>query len=146
MAIDSIPSAPVGNVADVLAAGATKPAIPAAKDQFGEDTFLKLLVAQLRYQDPSNPSNGSEFLAQTAQFTSLEKLTQVAKLSTELVAAQRLLGASGLVGRSVTYTQEDGSDVTGVVTSARFETDGVVLLVNDAKVPMAQVKEVRSTA
>ena len=39
-----------------------------------QDTFLKLLVAQLKYQDPSNPADSTQFLAQTAQFTQVEKL------------------------------------------------------------------------
>jgi flagellar basal-body rod modification protein FlgD len=145
-------TAPVGSVADTMAAAtrASSP-VPAAKDQWGQDTFLKLLVAQLRYQDPTNPTDGAEFLAQTAQFTSLEKLGTVADLSAELLAAQRVLGASSLVGQTVTYTKpaetEGGlpTEVTGVVTSARFETDGTVLLVDGASVPMAQVKEVRRT-
>ena len=48
-------------------------------NEIDRDTFLKLMVAQLRNQDPMNPQDSAEFLAQTAQFTSLEKLTAVAE-------------------------------------------------------------------
>ena len=118
---------------------------PAAKNEMGQDTFLKLLVAQLRYQDPMNPAEGADFMAQTAQFTSLEKLTQVADLQSEMLAGQRLLGASNMVGRTVTFSGEDGSDITGVVTSARISIDGPVLRVADKDVPLTSVKEVRDS-
>jgi flagellar basal-body rod modification protein FlgD len=124
---------------------AASSAAPVAKDQFGQDTFLKLLVAQLRYQDPMNPAEGTEFMSQTAQFTSLEKLTAVADLQGELLAAQRLLGASNMVGRTVSFLDENGSGVNGVVTAARIGTDGPVLRVGDKDVPMASVTEVSAT-
>ncbi len=120
-------------------------AAPKPADQFGQETFLKLLVAQLRYQDPMNPQNGAEFLSQTAQFTQLEKLSDLAKMQTELLSAQRLLGASSLVGRTVTYPGPDGLEVAGVVTATRLGTDGPVLRIDDRDVPLATVREVRDT-
>lgn len=119
--------------------GATRP------DPFGKDTFLKLLVAQLRYQDPMSPADGTAFLAQTAQFTSLEKLSAVATQTADSLAVERMLSASSLVGRTVTYAGPAGSDVSGVVSSARFTPDGPVLRVGAVDVPLAQVKEVRAT-
>jgi flagellar basal-body rod modification protein FlgD len=44
------------------------------KDQLGKDTFLKLLVAQIRNQDPMNPADGLQFVTQLAQFSELEQL------------------------------------------------------------------------
>jgi flagellar basal-body rod modification protein FlgD len=119
--------------------------LPEAKNEMGQDAFLKLLVAQLRYQDPMNPADGTAFMAQTAQFTSLEKLTDVADLQKELLGASRLLGASNMVGRTVTYPGADGSDVTGVVTAAKIGTDGPVLRVADKDVPLSSVTEVSAT-
>jgi flagellar basal-body rod modification protein FlgD len=48
------------------------------RDSLGKDAFLKLLVTQLQHQDPTKPQADGEFLAQLAQFSSLEKLTQIA--------------------------------------------------------------------
>ena len=59
-------------------------------DQMGKDTFLKLLVAQLRYQDPSNPASSSEFMAQTATFTQVEKLEEIAAQNDQLLTLQQL--------------------------------------------------------
>ena len=48
--------------------------------QLGKDDFLKLLVAQLQNQDPSNPTDGTQFMGQLAQFSSLEQMTNVSQL------------------------------------------------------------------
>lgn len=48
-------------------------------DALGQDAFLKLLVTQLEHQDPTQPKADGEFLAQLAQFSSLEKLSQIEK-------------------------------------------------------------------
>jgi flagellar basal-body rod modification protein FlgD len=109
-------------------------------DQMGRDTFLKLMVAQLRNQDPMNPQDSSEFLAQTAQFTSLEKLDAVAQQTSQALAAQMAFGASTLAGRSVTFLGEDGvTEVKGTVDSVRFTATGPVLSVGDVEVPISNV-------
>jgi len=114
--------------------------------EMGKDAFLKLLVAQLRYQDPSNPADGTEFLAQTAQFTQVEKLSQMADEQQSLVKAQLMLNASGMVGRTITYPGPDGADVTGIVSSATFTGSTPTLRVGNTDVPLSSVKEVhRST-
>jgi flagellar basal-body rod modification protein FlgD len=46
-------------------------------DPLGRDTFLQLLITQLQHQDPTQPQDDSQFLAQLAQFSSLEKLTNI---------------------------------------------------------------------
>jgi len=110
-----------------------------ASDALGRDTFLKLMVAQLRNQDPMNPQDSAEFLAQTAQFTSLERLNQVADQSAQALSAQMAFGASGLVGRTVTYAAADGNEVTGSVGSVRFETSGPMLGIDGENVAISQV-------
>ena len=54
------------------------PASTTAATDESKEMFLQLMVAQLRYQDPMNPADSSEFLAQNAQFTALEKMQEVA--------------------------------------------------------------------
>ena len=51
--------------------------LPEATSELGQDSFLKLLVAQMQHQDPLNPQSNGEFVAQLAQFTSLEQLMSV---------------------------------------------------------------------
>ncbi|GAA2356628.1 flagellar hook capping FlgD N-terminal domain-containing protein [Dactylosporangium salmoneum] len=113
--------------------------------ELGKDAFLKLLVAQLKYQDPSHPMDNTEFLAQTAQFTTVEKLTDMATVEQNLLAAQLQLGASNLIGRTVTYTGKDGKEQTGVVTAAKFAGTTTTVRVGDADVALADIKQVTAT-
>jgi len=115
----------------------------AGKSELGQDAFLKLLVAQLRYQDPSNPADGTQFMAQTAQFTQVEKLGQIA----EMMQAQQLIGASALVGRTVTYQDANGMTQTGVVTKTKLNGDSEpTLVVGNTDVQLSKVTEVRQTS
>ena len=132
------------NISQILGQTPAKSAATPAKE-LGQEAFLKLLVAQLKYQDPSNPAESTEFLAQTAQFTQVEKLGQMAQEQQNLVKAQLMLNASGMVGRTITYPGPNGADVTGVVSSATFTGSTPTLRVGDTDVPLSSVKEVHRT-
>jgi flagellar basal-body rod modification protein FlgD len=119
----------------------------ATQDAFGDkQLFLQLLAAQLRYQDPMNPADSSEFLSQTAQFTSLEKMQDVADQTAMVLSTQLAFGASGLVGRTVSYNDESGNPTTGVVHGVTFGATGPVLDVNGTDVPLMQVLSVTDGA
>ena len=121
-------------------AAATTPTADSTSSQMDKDLFLKLMVTQLRNQDPLNPQDSAEFLAQTAQFTSLEKLEAVASQSSQALAAQMAFGASSLAGRTVSYLAEDGvTETQGTVESVRFTAAGPMLTVGGVEVPIANV-------
>jgi flagellar basal-body rod modification protein FlgD len=120
----------------------TTPTAKSPDDQFGKDTFLKLLVAQLRYQNPLDPQDGSQFLAQTAQFTMVEKLTALEADTKTQLAANQVLAASTMIGHEVKYRDANDVDQTGVVSSVKITADGPVLKVGDADVPFTRVEEV----
>jgi flagellar basal-body rod modification protein FlgD len=114
-----------------------------SKSVADQDTFLKLLVAQLKYQDPSNPADSTQFLAQTAQFTQVQKLGQIA----DMMQAQQLIGASALVGRTVTYQDADGNPQTGTVTKTKLNGDSEpTLVVGNTDVQLSKVTEVQQTS
>ena len=73
----TVSTTPIGQTASTNAASATTAATTKATDGLGRDSFLKLLVTQLQHQDPTQPQADGEFLAQLAQFSSLEQLTQM---------------------------------------------------------------------
>ena len=114
-----------------------------SKELGDKDTFLKLLVAQLKYQDPSNPADSTQFLAQTAQFTQVEKLGDIA----DLLKSQRLTGVSGLVGHNVTYMDENGAQQSGVISAAKLNGDSEPMLrIGNTDVQLSKVTEVQQTA
>jgi flagellar basal-body rod modification protein FlgD len=113
-----------------------------------KDMFLKLLVTQMQYQDPMNPVDSTQMLTQTAQFDMVEKLDDLATSTASLLSAQSMLGATSMIGKSVTYLATDGSTTTGTVTSASFGSNGTMLKVKGANgtdpvdVPIAMVQQV----
>ena len=83
-----------------------------------QDTFLKLLVAQLKYQDPMSPTDSTQFLTQTAQFTELETLQKIQTEQQSLATSSQTLAAATMVGRSVTYSlAADGKATTPTPTN-----------------------------
>ena len=98
-----------------------------ATDTLGKDDFLRLLITQLRYQDPLSPMEDKEFIAQMAQFSSLEQMRNLYKLN-------QLQQATSLLGRSVLAAKEtDGlpEQVYGRVTGVRTFGDNVLLLLDN---------------
>jgi flagellar basal-body rod modification protein FlgD len=133
----------VDKTATSLYTGNTTANAGSSRSVADQDTFLKLLVAQLKYQDPSNPADSTQFLAQTAQFTQVEKLGQIAGM----MQAQQLIGASALVGRTVTYQDATGVTQTGVVTTVKLNGDSEpMLVVGNTDVQLSKVTEVRQTS
>ena len=83
-ALNGVSSASTGSLVSGQGSGATS--------SLGQDAFLKLLVTQLRNQDPTKPVADTEFIAQLAQFSSLEKLTQIADSTNSLLDVFKALG------------------------------------------------------
>ena len=132
---------PVGGVGSSPAAYTAATSVDRS-DQMGKDTFLQLLVAQMKYQDPNSPTSTTEFMSQTATFTQVEKLEEIASQNAELLALQRSLSAGALVGHSVSWTAEDGTTQSGTVSSVRFGSDGANAVVGGTEVPIGRLTEV----
>jgi flagellar basal-body rod modification protein FlgD len=121
------------------------PATPTVdrNDQMGKDTFLKLLVAQMKYQDPANPASSSEFMAQTATFTQVEKLEEIAAQNAAMLVLQEASTAGAMVGRSATYTDTDGAAVTGRISAVRLATGDqeAVAVIAGKEIPVGRITE-----
>src|SRR4051794_36372752 len=111
-----------------------------------KEMFLNLMVAQLRYQDPMNPTDSGQMMAQNAQFTALEKMQDVADQTAALLSAQISFGAAGMVGKNVTYVNQDGSTASGLVGSVTYDASGPMLVVDGASVSLGQVQSISATA
>lgn len=108
--------------------------------------FLELMVAQLRYQDPLNPANSGEFLAQSAQFTALEKMQDVSDRVGALLGSQMAFGAGAMVGQQVSWIDTDGITThTGSIAGVTFGAQGPVFDIDGSQVPLAQLLSVGTT-
>lgn len=125
------------------AASTTKP------KSLGKDEFLKLLLAQLRNQDPSKPMDDSAMIAQMAQFSALEATQQLEKTIQQSSNVSTIFQAGALIGKYVQADQSDGSNISGAVTGVDFTTtDGVVaptLKVNGKDVDYTTIVKVSSS-
>ena len=108
------------------------------------DAFLQLLVAQLRFQNPMEPTDGTALMQQTAQFTTVETLQAIADAQEQLMGFQQVSLALGLVGQKVYAVDATGGQIEGIVDGMRFTTEGPVLEIGDAEVPLANVLSVET--
>ena len=80
-------------------------AVTNAKDELGKDVFLQLLVAQMKYQDPLNPQDNSQYLAELANFSALEQMTNMNdSLGINNIDTSILVGQlSGMIGKNINW-------------------------------------------
>lgn len=110
----------------------------------GEDTFLKLLVAQMKNQDPSSPMDTTSFVTELAQFNTVEQMLNLSQTMQSELSAQQATEGTVLLGRTVTYAVPsiDGSGSTpgqGLVQGVSLGSGGVQLQVNGQTIPLGQV-------
>jgi flagellar basal-body rod modification protein FlgD len=92
-------------------------------DGMGSDAFLKLLITQLRYQDPLAPTESGEMMAQTAQFASMEAMQKQTDFLEQNVGFQQFSVATSMLGSEVTALVDDES-ITGLVIGVRTTDQG----------------------
>ena len=113
------------------------------------DTFLNLLVTQLRNQDPLDPVDNGQFISQLATFQSLESQLDTGKHIQDLVAIQEsqlalagLSQAALLVGKHVTWTDENGKEGAGTVLSVTVENGVMMINHEKGKVPVGALTSI----
>jgi flagellar basal-body rod modification protein FlgD len=94
----------------------------------GLQDFLKILLTQLTYQDPMKPMDNKDFMAQIAQFTTLEQTQQLNEKTSTLITNQAALQSVGLIGRTVDFTS-NGSALTGTVTALSLSGSAPLLTI-----------------
>lgn len=110
----------------------------------GKDDFLNLLVTQLRYQDPLNPTNDKEFIGQMAQFSALE---QMQNLNTSFTATK----AYSIIGKNITANVVDPSTkettvISGDVSSVKYKSGNYYAIVRGTEVLVEDITDVSEAA
>ncbi|HOF87737.1 MAG TPA: flagellar hook capping FlgD N-terminal domain-containing protein [Armatimonadota bacterium] len=99
-------------------ADTTASATRSLDQQLNKHSFLQLLITQLQSQDPLKPMSDREFVAELAQFSSLEQMQQTNQALQQLGDSMRLSAATGYLGRTITAQEaSDGTTVVGKVSA-----------------------------
>lgn len=130
-----MPISPISATTAGLDTTSPAPAAPASQAMLDREAFLKLLVAQLRYQDPSKPIDSSEMIAQSAQLSVVDKLTEIGNALERSGASDRLALAGSIMGKQISFAGPDGMPLTATVDFVRFDGGSIVLGAGQYDVP-----------
>ncbi len=139
-------------------------ATDAFKKTLGKDDFLKLLITQLQYQDPTNPMDDREFIAQMAQFSSLEQMQNLNysfqnfsdsfqnfnhtfiegfQSLTYQLYMNGLYDGLNLLGKEVTYFDENEEEVAGIVEALRQKDGLYYAVVDGVEVQLEDITQIK---
>ena len=122
---------------------AANEALRETNSELGKDAFLKILIAQLSNQDPLDPLKDKDFIAQMAQFSTLEQMTNMNTTMESLITMNRT-AAIGLMGHEVIYGGADGGLVSGKVVGVRFDDGKVFVAVGEDETLLENIVAVSS--
>lgn len=110
--------------------------------QIGQNQFLQLLVAQMKSQNPLEPTSNQEFLGQLAQFSTLSGIESLNSNFSDMLSLQEITQGSSLIGKKVAYTDADNKTQTGTVASVVVTEGTAKLQINGGLVTLDKVMEV----
>lgn len=126
-----------------------------ATKELDQNAFLMLMMEQLKYQDPLEPTGNTEFLAQQAQFTQVSELqkmndamnsltSSLTEFATSMNANNEVVQASTMIGKEVSVTNPDDKTqtITGKVSSVNFSNGYAALEINGKEYPMSYVYKI----
>lgn len=131
------------------AGSAEESATTLPQEELGKDVFLQLLVLEMQNQDPLNPVDNSEMVAQLAQFSALEAQTHLNEKFEQLsgnVDQLNFISAAQLLGKTVTGLDLNGEVRTGVVESVHLDGSVVMLTVDGELMSMAGILGIETEA
>ncbi|HET9058748.1 MAG TPA: flagellar hook capping FlgD N-terminal domain-containing protein [Acidimicrobiales bacterium] len=141
-----LPTATLPAGSPTTTSGANSSSTGLGMNSVNSDTFLKLLVAQMQYQNPSSPVDSTQFLSQTAAFEEVQELGTLQTAITNLVSSQQTTAATSMLGQTVKATDVNGQPVSGVVTGVQLGSNGPVLQIGSQTATLASVTALGSAA
>jgi len=119
----------VGAIGGVVGSGSGLNSVQ--RSGLSEQDFIHLFLTQLTFQDPLNPVDNREFLAQLAQFTNIEQTQEINDNIVGMLEVQASTQAVNLIGKTVQLTR-NGQNIVGTVTTVQFQNNQPVLAVKDS--------------
>lgn len=129
----STSSIPIGNTTSGTSGGSSMSSL------MQPDTFLNLLVDELKYQNPMSPTTSADFMNQIAQLSQVEQLTSVS-------SASQLNGAEALIGKTVSGTDAAGSSISGVVTGVTNSSNGPFIDIGGETMSLSSISQIGTTS
>ena len=120
------------SITDPATSGTSKKKI---NNELGKDDFLQLLVTQLQHQDPLAPMEDKDFIAQMAQFTSLEQMKNMNN-------AVQVTQATSYIGKQVTWADSQGTEQTGIVTAIRIVNSEPKVMIGAEAIELKKIMSV----
>ena len=111
----------------------------ATNNELGKDAFLKLLIAELSNQDPTNPVEDREFISQMATFSTLEQMQNMNKTMEGMAEANKF-SAVNYIGKAVAFTNDEGKQVPAIVKAIWFENGKTILDTSEGDVELEKVE------
>jgi len=108
----------------------------------GQQDFIKLLVTQLSSQDPMNPQKDSDFIAQMAQFSTLESNKSMSTGISTLQDQQDFVKANSMLGKNVELLDDDANRTTGIVSAIQIVSGKPQIMVNEKAYTLDEVVRV----
>lgn len=103
------------------------------------DVFMKLLVTQLKYQDPGAPMDTNQMMAQSVQLSMMEKMTELSAGAKESFSLQMRTAAAQIVGSEVSFALPDGTSGNGVAASVSFASGVPLVTVGGRRIPLDSI-------
>ena len=140
-------STPVGATGASGTSGTSGSSSPVKKNfDLKADDFIKMMITQLQNQDPMQPADNNQLLAQMSQIGQLQSATSLQTSLQGLVQQNQIGAAAGLIGKTVQGLDDNDDPVTGTVTSVSVGKDSVDLeLDNGTKLPLGKVTTIAPT-
>ncbi|MCK9553310.1 flagellar hook assembly protein FlgD [Aquamicrobium sp.] len=113
-----------------IPAGAHQSSSAQSKAMVDYNSFLKLLIAQMKNQDPTQPMDSTQYVAQLATFSQVEQSMQANTKLDQILQASSLSQATSLIGHSISSL--DG-EVSGIVKEVRLFSDGMVAVLESGE-------------
>ena len=111
----------------------------ATNNELGKDAFLKLLIAELSNQDPTNPVEDREFISQMATFSTLEQMQNMNSTLTSMAEVNKY-SASSYIGKAIAFTNDEGKQIPALVNAVWFEDGKTILDTTEGDVPLEKVE------
>lgn len=113
-------------------------------DRMTKDTFLQMLAAQIRYQDPMAPMDNSTLVSQMAQLATMEALQNLSEQVTRFEQYQKVMLSATLIGKQVSVRGADGKSIQGAVDGISFANGQVWVKLGDSSYPVESVETIWS--